>query len=106
MTSTSTSRAAERATCSRFAAGLYSLHCINAKPALCQSLLSCWQGIPSLSGFQDLAEAFETGDADKFTDSISEFDSMTRLDQWKTGLLLRAKKRIQARDEEDEEDLT
>lgn len=31
---------------------------------------------------------------------------MTRLDQWKTTLLLRAKKRIQARDEEDEDDFT
>lgn len=31
---------------------------------------------------------------------------MTRLDPWKTSLLLRAKKRMQSRDEEDEEDFT
>ena len=43
---------------------------------------------------------------DRFTDAIAEYDSMTRLDKWKTVLLLRAKKRIQARDEQDEEDFT
>ena len=55
---------------------------------------------------QDLIEGFEGGDADKFTDAIAEFDSMTRLDPWKTTLLLRAKKRIEARNEVDEEDFT
>ena len=44
---------------------------------------------------QDLAEAQEQGDMEKFTDAVAEFDSMTRLDQWKTMLLLRAKKRIE-----------
>jgi len=56
--------------------------------------------------FQDLGEASESGDIDKFTDAIAEFDSMTRLDQWKTTLLLRAKKRIETREQEDEEDFT
>lgn len=55
---------------------------------------------------QDLADSFESKDMDKFTDAIAEFDSMTRLDQWKTSLLLRAKKRIEAAEEEDEEDFT
>ncbi len=55
---------------------------------------------------QDLVEASESADFDKFTDTIAEFDSMTRLDPWKTTLLLRAKKRIEARDEVDEEDFT
>jgi len=59
-----------------------------------------------LQWLQDLTEAFESADIDKFTDAIAEFDSMTRLDQWKTTLLLRSKKRIQARDEVDEEDFT
>jgi len=31
---------------------------------------------------------------------------MTRLDQWKTTLLLRAKKRIESREQEDDEDFT
>ena len=43
---------------------------------------------------------------DKFTDAVAEFDSMTRLDAWKTTLLLRAKKRIESRDQEDEDDFT
>lgn len=55
---------------------------------------------------QDLAEAFEAGDADKFTDAIQEFDSMTRLDSWKTTLLLRSKKRMQTHTAHDEPDLT
>ena len=40
--------------------------------------------------FDHLADVME-----KFTDAGAEFDSMTRLDQWKTTLLLRAKKRIE-----------
>ena len=44
---------------------------------------------------QDLGEAQEQGGMEKFTDAVAEFDSMTRLDQWKTTLLLRAKKRIE-----------
>lgn len=55
---------------------------------------------------QELADSYDSGDLDKFTDAIAEFDSMTRLDQWKTSLLLRAKKRIEAADEQDEEDFT
>jgi alpha-soluble NSF attachment protein len=55
---------------------------------------------------QDLVEAYEAGDPEKFTDAIAEFDSMTRLDAWKTALLLRVKKKLQAREEGAEEDLT
>lgn len=36
----------------------------------------------------------EEGDVDKFTDVVADFDSLTRLDAWKTTLLLRVKKRI------------
>lgn len=38
---------------------------------------------------QDLAGAMEAGDSQKFADSLAEFDSMTRLDAWKTSLLLK-----------------
>jgi hypothetical protein len=38
------------------------------------------------------------GYAYDFTSTVQEFDSMSRLDQWKTTLLLRAKKRCAARD--------
>lgn len=43
---------------------------------------------------------------DAFTTSVAEFDSLTRLDAWKTALLVRVKRKIGTRDELDEEDLT
>ncbi len=55
---------------------------------------------------QDLVEAFEAGDAERYTDAIADYDSMTRLDAWKTTLLLRGKKRLQSNDDHDEPDLT
>ena len=55
---------------------------------------------------QGLAEAKETGDGQKFTDAVAEYDSLTRLDAWKTQLLLRVKKRLSAVAEGEEEDLT
>lgn len=55
---------------------------------------------------QGLAEAKETGDSQKFTDAVAEYDSLTRLDAWKTQLLLCVKKRLSAVAEGEEEDLT
>jgi alpha-soluble NSF attachment protein len=55
---------------------------------------------------QDLVEAYEQADPEKFTEVIAEFDSMTRLDAWKTALLLRVKKKLTAIGEGGEEDLT
>lgn len=55
---------------------------------------------------QDLADACEAGDSEAFTDSLAEYDNMTRLDAWKTSLLLRVKKRMAAADDGDEPDLT
>ncbi len=87
---------------------------VTHQPALACALLlggTCWsctlrclRSVQRLS--QDLAEAFEAGDAEQFTDAIAEFDSMTRLDAWKTTLLLRSKKRIGMHDEHNEPDLT
>ena len=51
-----------------------------------------------------LAEAMEAGDEDAFTAAVAEFDSMTRLEPWKTSLLLDAKRKI-ASIEAQEEDL-
>ncbi|KAL7838486.1 hypothetical protein AOLI_G00268900 [Acnodon oligacanthus] len=48
-----------------------------------------------------LLNAYEEQDVDAFTDAVKEFDSITRLDQWQTSMLLRIKKTIQ----EDENDL-
>lgn len=53
-----------------------------------------------------MADACEAGDSEAFTDSLAEFDNMTRLDAWKTSLLLRVKKRMAAADDVDEPDLT
>lgn len=53
-----------------------------------------------------LADAAEEGDQDKFTAVLGEYDSMSRLDPWKTKLLLRAKKKIAKAVEEEEDDLT
>ncbi|KAJ0968733.1 hypothetical protein J5N97_021610 [Dioscorea zingiberensis] len=53
----------------------------------------------------DLAASMDEEDVGKFTDAIKEFDSMTRLDPWKTTLLLRAKNVLKAKEDE-EDDLT
>ena len=66
---------------------------------------------PTFSGtreyklLSELAEAMDEGDVAKFTNSLQEYDSMTRLDPWKTTLLLRVKNAIKAKEEE-EDDLT
>ncbi|XP_046876218.1 alpha-soluble NSF attachment protein-like isoform X1 [Hypomesus transpacificus] len=48
-----------------------------------------------------LLDAFEEQDVDAFTDAVKDFDSIFRLDQWNTTMLLRIKKTIQ----DDESDL-
>jgi alpha-soluble NSF attachment protein len=54
----------------------------------------------------DLSSAAEEGDADAFTGALAEYDSMSRLDPWKTKMLLRAKKQMTKAIEEEEDDLT
>ncbi|KAK9076202.1 hypothetical protein SSX86_004535 [Deinandra increscens subsp. villosa] len=53
----------------------------------------------------DLAASLDEEDAGKFTDAIKEFDSITKLDAWKTTLLLRVKEMLKAKEME-EDDLT
>jgi alpha-soluble NSF attachment protein len=55
---------------------------------------------------QDLTDAVEAGDVDAFTAVVAEFDSLSRLDSWKTTMLVRVKRKIQSRAEVEEEDLT
>lgn len=55
---------------------------------------------------QALADAVEAGDAEAFTTAVAEFDSLTRLDAWKTALLVRVKRKLASREEVEEEDLT
>jgi hypothetical protein len=38
---------------------------------------------------QALVDAMEAGDVDAFTTAVADFDSLTRLDAWKTTLLVR-----------------
>lgn len=53
----------------------------------------------------DLMAGIDEEDVAKFTDAVKEYDSMTKLDSWRTTLLLRVKEALKAK-EEDEFDLT
>lgn len=48
----------------------------------------------------DLAESVEEGDQEKFADKLFQFDSMSKLDKWKTTLLLRVKDAIEEKGED------
>lgn len=41
-----------------------------------------------------LIEAVEAGDAEAFTSAVYEYDQITKLDNWKTSILLKIKKTI------------
>ncbi|THH16810.1 hypothetical protein EW146_g3881 [Bondarzewia mesenterica] len=49
-----------------------------------------------------LIESFEAGDQEAFTAAVVEYDQVTKLDNWKTAILLKIKKGIQ----QDDDDLT
>jgi alpha-soluble NSF attachment protein len=42
-----------------------------------------------------LLEAVEAGDPEAFTGAVVEFDQVTKLDNWKTGMLLKIKRGIE-----------
>jgi alpha-soluble NSF attachment protein len=48
----------------------------------------------------DLAEAVEEGDHEKFADKLFQFDQMSKLDKWKTTILLRVKEGIEEKGED------
>lgn len=48
----------------------------------------------------DLAEAVDEGDQEKFSDKLFQFDQMSKLDKWKTTLLLRVKETIEEKGED------
>jgi alpha-soluble NSF attachment protein len=50
---------------------------------------------------QDLASAIDEVDVVKFTDIVKEYDSMSRIDQWKTTLLLRVKNALKLKEVEE-----
>ncbi|RLN18588.1 hypothetical protein C2845_PM02G08340 [Panicum miliaceum] len=81
-------------------------------PVAINNSLERYQDIdPTFSGTReykllaDLAASMDEGDVAKFTDAVKEFDSMTRLDPWKTTVLLKAKNELKKK-EDDEDDLT
>ncbi|KAI9833371.1 MAG: vesicular-fusion protein S17 [Phylliscum demangeonii] len=43
----------------------------------------------------DLADAVEQGDAEAFADKLFEFDKLSKLDKWKTAILLRVKNSVE-----------
>jgi len=55
---------------------------------------------------ESVVEAMENGDSEAFTNAVAEYDSLTRLDAFKTSLLLRAKRKISEPPTGEEEDLT
>jgi alpha-soluble NSF attachment protein len=48
----------------------------------------------------DLSEAVEEGDQEKFADKLFQFDQMSKLDKWKTTLLLRVKENIESKEDD------
>ena len=48
----------------------------------------------------DLAEAVEAGDQEAFADKLFQFDQMSKLDKWKTTILLRVKEGIEEKGED------
>lgn len=48
----------------------------------------------------DLAAAVEQGDQETFSDKLFQFDQMSKLDKWKTKILLRVKDAIEQQGED------
>jgi len=48
----------------------------------------------------DLTDAVESGNQEAFTDKLYAFDQMSRLDKWKTEILVRIKNQIEEADNE------
>lgn len=48
----------------------------------------------------DLTEAVREGDQEVFADKLFQFDQLTKLDKWKTTLLLRIKNTIEKQEED------
>ncbi|KAI0489191.1 hypothetical protein KFK09_029033 [Dendrobium nobile] len=64
-----------------------------------QDLDPTFSGTREYKLLADLAASMDEEDVAKFTEAIKEFDSMTRLDPWKTTLLLRAKTALKANED-------
>lgn len=61
-------------------------------------LLKAIVNYPANMCLQALMNHLEDQNVDAFTDTVKEYDSISRLDQWYTTMLLRIKKSIAAED--------
>ena len=48
----------------------------------------------------DLTQSIEQGDQDLFQDRLFQYDQISKLDKWKTTLLLRVKENIEGAEED------
>ena len=48
----------------------------------------------------DLAQTVEQGDQEAFADRLFQYDQLTKLDKWKTTILLRIKEGIEEKEED------
>ena len=48
----------------------------------------------------DLTDAVEQGDQEAFADKLYQYDQMSKLDKWKTTLLLRVKDAIESKEDD------
>jgi alpha-soluble NSF attachment protein len=66
-----------------------------------QGMDSSFSGTRECALIEKLIQAIENNDSEEFSQSLAEFDRMTKLDDWKTSLLLLVKRNIQSDGEED-----
>ena len=82
-------------------------HLASGDMVACQRALESYRDIdPSFTQTRehqlltDLSEAVQEGDQEKFADKLFQFDQMSKLDKWKTTLLLRVKEGIEEQGED------
>lgn len=72
--------------------------CVSAPaPAPTRDIDLQWGGSRESNLLESCREALAAADERAFATAVAEFDSLTRLDTWKTNMLLRVKRRLQAR---------
>ena len=49
----------------------------------------------------DVMDALDEGDVQKFTQVVKEYDTISRLDKYRTALMLKIKKKVEEGEEED-----
>lgn len=82
-------------------------HLATGDMVACQRALESYRDLdPSFSQtrehqlLMDLSEAVSEGDQEKFADKLFQFDQMSKLDKWKTTILLRVKEGIEEQGED------